>query len=81
MTDTDEIVKRSHDVSIEDGAKHGCFNTNMIHENPARFFSALPFERCKDCKFCFSPKNNSNTFICAEGMEVIIVGGQKNDIR
>ena len=46
----------------------------MIHENPARFFSALPFERCKDCAFCFSPKNDSNTFICVEGMEIRFVG-------
>ena len=45
----------------------------MTHENPIRFFSALPFERCKDCAFCFSPKNDSNTFICVEGMEIRFV--------
>ena len=49
LIDADEIIKRSHDVIIGNGAKHRCFDTTLIHEIPT--VDAIRVIRCKDCKY------------------------------
>ena len=41
----DDIIARAHDVTLEGGAKHRCFDVTLLHE-----LNAVELIRCKDCK-------------------------------
>ena len=45
----DEILKREHDVTLGNGAKHRCFDTTTLYDVPTAK-DAVEVVRCKDCK-------------------------------
>ena len=64
LIDADDIVKYSHDVILQGGARHRCFDVTLLHEIPtvekhghwdnkiidARFDTPHTVARCSVCK-------------------------------
>lgn len=42
----DDILARAHDVTLEGGAKHRCFDVTLLHE-----LNAVELVQCENCKF------------------------------
>lgn len=64
-------------LKIEIACLHGSDHHTIRYLNNAPTVDAVPVVRCKDCTWCFAPKNKGwvdDVLLCSEGLETRLVG-------